>query len=100
MVDIYSIVLSSSVGFIAGYATGYAVKKALKAMMTILGGVLAILLYLDYLQVITINWARLQLLLSEAIGAIQSGLTGIQAVALSAPIVGFAAGFIVGLQQG
>ena len=100
MVDVATIVMGASAGFIAGYAAGYALRKMLNWFMFVLGSVLLVLMYFEMLGVITVNWARLGELLVASISALQGTISGLETVALTVPLVGFAAGFYLGFTQG
>ena len=47
-------------GFFAGILVGYALKKVIKIAAVILGLSLAALTYLQYYQIATVNWDKLQ----------------------------------------
>ena len=100
MVDVTTIVMGVSAGFIAGYAAGYALRKMLNWFMFVLGSVLLVLMYLGMLGVITVDWARLGELLAAGISALQGTISDLETVALSMPLVGFAAGFYIGFTHG
>jgi uncharacterized membrane protein (Fun14 family) len=47
-------------GFFAGVLIGFAIKKVLKILAVIVGLFFAVLVYLQYQQIVNINWERLQ----------------------------------------
>ncbi|HIC98631.1 MAG TPA: hypothetical protein EYP08_02970 [Pyrodictiaceae archaeon] len=100
MVDTLTIVMGATAGFIAGYAAGYSLRKMINWFLFILGSQLLVLMYLEKLEVITIHWNRLGELLATSISALQGTISIIESMALTVPLVGFAAGFIVGFTQG
>lgn len=53
--------LATSVGggFFAGILVGYFIKKLIKVIMFVVGGIFALLLYLQYTGIIAINMAKL-----------------------------------------
>ena len=100
MVDALTVVMGASAGFVAGYAAGYALRKMLNWFMFLLGSMLLMLVYFEMLGIITINWARLGELLAAGIGVLQGTISLLEGMALTVPLAGFAAGFIVGFTQG
>ena len=54
-------------GLYAGILVGYALKKVIKMVAVIVGLFLAGLSQLQYQQIITVNWNKLQTLLEDAI---------------------------------
>jgi uncharacterized membrane protein (Fun14 family) len=57
---ISSIGITIGAGFFAGILIGFALKKVLKVVAIIVGLFFAGLAYLQYQQIININWAKLQ----------------------------------------
>jgi len=55
-----STLVTISFGGITGFLLGYFLKKLIKIMAFIVGGILALLLYLQTQQIITINMTKLQ----------------------------------------
>lgn len=100
VVDALTVIMGASVGFIAGYAAGYALRKMLNLFMLLLGSHMLMLMYLNMLGVIEIHWDELAKLLAAGIGALQGAVSLLKGMALTVPLAGFAAGFIVGLTQG
>jgi uncharacterized membrane protein (Fun14 family) len=54
-------------GFLAGALIGFALKKVLKILAVIVGLFFAVLAYLQYQQIVNINWGRLQATSQNAI---------------------------------
>jgi uncharacterized membrane protein (Fun14 family) len=54
-------------GFFAGILIGYALKKVIKLLAVIAGLFLAGLAYLQYHQIASINWNKLQIVSEDAI---------------------------------
>ena len=42
---------------VAGFVMGYAIKKVLKIMAFVAGGIIALLAFLEFKQVISVHWA-------------------------------------------
>jgi uncharacterized membrane protein (Fun14 family) len=55
-----SIMATSAGGFFAGALIGYALKKVVKIVAIVVGLFFAGLVYLQYQQIININWNKLQ----------------------------------------
>lgn len=100
MVDAVTVIMGAGVGFIAGYAAGYSLRKMLNWFMFVLGSQLLMLMYLERLGVITVHWDRLGGLLAASISALQGTISLFEGMALTVPLAGFAAGFVVGFTQG
>ncbi|HIC87580.1 MAG TPA: hypothetical protein EYP03_05180, partial [Aquificae bacterium] len=64
------------------YAAGYSLRKMLNWFMFVLGSQLLILMYLEKLDVITINWDRLGELLVASISALQGTVSLFKGMAL------------------
>jgi uncharacterized membrane protein (Fun14 family) len=88
-------------GFLSGILLGYFVKKVIKILMFILGGIITVLLLLQYQGVITINMSKLEsslLWLMNSLSSLSLQLSnttdvGILTVPLTSSI---SAGFILG----
>ena len=52
---IYPIAATSSGGFIASFLIGYFIKKVIKIIMFVLGGILALLMYLQFQEIIDVH---------------------------------------------
>jgi uncharacterized membrane protein (Fun14 family) len=59
-------------GFFVGVLIGYALKKVIKLVAVIVGLFLAGLAYLQYQQIATINWNKLQTLSENAIATLSN----------------------------
>jgi len=99
VVNTLTVIMGAGVGFIAGYAAGYALRKMLNLFMLLLGSQLLMLMYLNMLKVIEIHWDKLAEFLAASIGALQGAVSLLKGMALTVPLAGFAAGFIVGFTQ-
>jgi len=106
-------------GFFAGMLIGYALKKVLK-ILAVLGGLFfAVLAYLEYQQIVYINWNKLQATSQNAVTMLANATTQISnhinnitdsnnhatgALAISnfgTPLTGsMAMGFAVGFMKG
>jgi uncharacterized membrane protein (Fun14 family) len=53
--NIYSIAATSGGGFIASFLIGYFIKKVIKILMFVLGGILALLIYLQFQEIIDVH---------------------------------------------
>ena len=62
-------------GFFLGVLIGYALKKVIKLVAVIAGLFLAGLAYLQYLQVASINWNKLQTVSEDAITTLSNAIT-------------------------
>ena len=106
-------------GFFVGVLIGYALKKVIKLIAVIVGLFLAGLAYLQYHQIVNINWNKLQTVpegaittLSNAIITQIPGISGISEDSHSAaatlamtsfgiPLTGsMSAGFTIGFMKG
>jgi uncharacterized membrane protein (Fun14 family) len=94
-------------GFFGGLLFGYAVKKVVKLIAVIAGLFIAGLAYLQYQQVASFDWNRIEILASAALGNVTSQITNNQeAIAFSMsnfgiPLSGsMSAGFAVGFMKG
>ena len=90
---------SMAVGGSLGYASGYALKKVGKILLISLGSLLALLQYLQWEGVVTINYRALESLLSSLLPRaleLQDILLG----ASNLLGIGFASGFALGLYKG
>lgn len=107
----------STVGFggVVGFLAGYAIKKILKIIAVIAGIFFAALMYLQFQNIVNVNWARLQpvsqSILTQLGNIVTTGqVPGIDNLAtttttttanLGIPLTGSAAmGFTIGLLKG
>jgi len=58
--NIESIATSVGLGGITGFLLGYFIRKIIKLIFFAVGGILALLLYLQYQGVITVNMAKIE----------------------------------------
>jgi uncharacterized membrane protein (Fun14 family) len=70
-------------GFFAGILIGYALKKVIKLVAVIVGLFLAGLAYLQYNQIATIHWNKLQQLSEDAIATLANLSTQIPGISSS-----------------
>jgi uncharacterized membrane protein (Fun14 family) len=104
-------------GFFVGVLIGYALKKVIKLVAVIFGIFLAGLAYLQYHQIVNVNWNKLQTIsegaiatLSNAIVQITSNSGDVHAAATASslamtsfgiPLTGsMSAGFTIGFMKG
>jgi uncharacterized membrane protein (Fun14 family) len=103
--NIESIATSAGLGGITGFLLGYFLRKIIKIILFAVGGLLALLMYLQYQGLITINMARAESYFVEIINTLSnSGETWNHIIPLGAadlgiPLtssmaVGFTAGFL------
>ena len=93
-------------GFFGGLHLGYAIKKVIKLIAIIAGLFIAGLAYLQYQQVASIDWNRIEVLATEVLGNIPVQISNNQdATALlmgnfSIPLTSsISAGFAVGFKK-
>lgn len=98
--DIYSLILSGSAGFVGGFALGYAVKKILKILLLGIGLMTAAILYLDHIGVVEVKWNKFQEWLVSMVEGLRGTLTLYHSLSISVPLAGFGAGFLLGLKYG
>jgi uncharacterized membrane protein (Fun14 family) len=67
-------------GFFIGVLIGYALKKIIKLLAVIVGLFLAGLAYLQYNQIATINWNKLQTIAEAAIATLANLITQIPGI--------------------
>jgi uncharacterized membrane protein (Fun14 family) len=95
-------------GFFGGLLFGYAIKKVIKLVAVIVGLFIAGLAYLQYHQVASLDWNRIEALVTTALGNATSQISAGQdlttALAMSnfgIPLSGsMSAGFAVGFMKG
>jgi uncharacterized membrane protein (Fun14 family) len=94
-------------GFFGGLILGYATKKVVKLIAILVGIFIAGLTYLQYQQIATFDWNRIEVMASTAMGNITSYLINSQDAAALAmsnfgiPLTGsMSAGFAVGFMKG
>ena len=94
-------------GFLGGLLFGYAIKKVVKLIAVVVGLFIAGLAYLQYEQVASINWNKIETLASSALGNLTAHISNNQEAATLAmsnfgiPLTGsMSAGFAVGFMKG
>lgn len=110
--NIYPIAATSGGVFFASFLIGYFIKKVIKILMFILGGILALLLYLQFQDIIDVN-IKLDRLQSSAEAIINTVATNAIAIfpndnnpsildsSLGIPVSGsVTAGFMLGITRG
>jgi uncharacterized membrane protein (Fun14 family) len=107
--NIYPIAAISGGGFIVSFLIGYFIKKVIKILMFILGGILALLMYLQSQEIIDIKLDRFQSSAEAIINTVAANATAIFSNAsdplftesnLGVPVSGsVAAGFVLGITR-
>jgi uncharacterized membrane protein (Fun14 family) len=94
-------------GFFGGLLFGYAIKKVIRLIAIIAGLFIAGLAYLQYQQVASFDWNRIEVLASTALGNVTAQITNSQEATafamsnLGIPLTGsMSAGFAVGFMKG
>ena len=104
------IATSVGLGGITGFVLGYFLRKILKLILFAVGGILALLMYLQYQGLITVNMAKVQSYTDGIVSTlsntnstieswnhiIPSGATDLGFPLTSSMAVGFTAGFLRG----
>src|SRR5918994_3519336 len=67
-------------GFFVGVLIGYAIKKVIKLLAVIVGLFLAGLAYLQYHQIASINWNKLQIVSEGTITTLSNAITQISGI--------------------
>jgi uncharacterized membrane protein (Fun14 family) len=103
---ITSISATVGVGFFGGLLLGYAIKKAIKLIAVITGLFIAGLAYLQYQQIASVDWNRIEALASSALGNATAHISNSQEAATQAmsnfdiPLTGSTStGFAVGFMK-
>jgi uncharacterized membrane protein (Fun14 family) len=76
-------------GFFGGILIGYAMKKVIKIAAVVVGLFLAALTYLQYQQIIDINWNKLQSVLQNAIVVLANTISHIASIGTSGHVTAF-----------
>jgi uncharacterized membrane protein (Fun14 family) len=93
-------------GFFGGLLFGYAIKKVVKLIAVIAGLFIAGLTYLQYQQIASIDWNRVQEMVGAALGNVTAHmftnqeLTTLAMSNFGIPLSGMSAGFAVGFMKG
>jgi uncharacterized membrane protein (Fun14 family) len=75
--NLYSLAAAVGGGFFVGVLIGYALKKVVKVVAVVVGLFFAGIAYLQYQQVININWAKLQGVSENAVTTLANATTQI-----------------------
>jgi uncharacterized membrane protein (Fun14 family) len=94
-------------GFFGGLLFGYAIKKAVKLIAVIVGLFIAGLAYLQYQQIASFDWNRIEAMAGAALGNVTAHISTDQELTTLAmsnfgiPLTGsMSAGFAVGFMKG
>jgi uncharacterized membrane protein (Fun14 family) len=94
-------------GFLGGLLLGYAIKKVVKVIAVIGGLFIAGLAFLQYQQIASVDWNRIEVLVGAALGNVSAHISNNQEAATLAmsnfgiPLTGsMSAGFAVGFVKG
>jgi uncharacterized membrane protein (Fun14 family) len=93
-------------GFFGGLLFGYAIKKVVKLIAVIAGLFIAGLAYLQYQQIASFDWNRIEVLASAALGNVTAQISSQEATtfvmsSFGIPLTGsMSAGFAVGFMKG
>jgi uncharacterized membrane protein (Fun14 family) len=95
-------------GFFGGILLGYALKKVVKLIAVVVGLFIAGLAYLQYQQIASFDWDRIEGVVTATLGnvtsQISSGQDGVAAIAMSnfgIPLTSnMSAGFAIGFMKG
>jgi uncharacterized membrane protein (Fun14 family) len=94
-------------GFFGGLLFGYAIKKVVKIIAVIAGLLIAGLAYLQYQQIASFDWNRIEAIAGAALGNVTNHISTNQELATPAmsnigiPLSGsMSAGFAVGFMKG
>ena len=75
--NLTSIGATIGVGIFAGILIGYALKKEVKVVAIVVGLFFAGLAYLQYQQIVAINWNKLQQVFQNAVATLENATTQI-----------------------
>jgi uncharacterized membrane protein (Fun14 family) len=94
-------------GFFGGLLFGYAIKKVAKIIAVIAGLFIAGIAYLQYHQIATFDWNRIEAMVGAALGNVTAHISTNQELAtlaatnLGIPLTGgMSAGFAIGFMKG
>ena len=94
-------------GFFGGLLFGYAIKKVVKLIAIVAGLFIAGLAYLQYQQIASFDWNRIEVLATSALGNVTAQLNSSEGATVFAmsnfgiPLTGsMSAGFAVGFMKG
>ena len=104
--DLFAPISAIGGGFFGGLLLGFALKKVVRLIAIVVGLFIAGLAYLQYQQVASIDWNRIEVLAAEALGIMSDYLSNNQEAAIVAmsnlglPLTGsISAGFAVGFMK-
>jgi len=97
-VELSTLALQATGGFVTGTLIGYALRKAVKVALTVLGLWLLSIVSLSYVGIVTVNWAALNELVAKAIGWLGMSSENIASFISSAGVFGLtlSIGFFTG----
>jgi uncharacterized membrane protein (Fun14 family) len=77
--NIYSIAVTSSGGFFVSFLIGYFIKKVIRILMFVLGGILTVLMYLQFQEIIhvKINLDKFQSSAEDLVNAVMTNASAI-----------------------
>jgi uncharacterized membrane protein (Fun14 family) len=93
-------------GFFGGLILGYALKKAVKLIAVIVGLFIAALGFLQYQQIASVNWDKIEGIISTIVNATTNTFNGynieyLATTNLGIPLTGgMSAGFTIGFMKG
>ena len=70
-------------GFFVGVLVGYALKKVIKVLAIVVGLFFAGLVYLQYQQILSVNWNKLQVVSQGAVSTLANATTQIPSLGSS-----------------
>ena len=104
--DLFTPISAIGGGFFGGLLLGYAIKKVVKLIAVVAGLFIAGLAYLQYQQVASIDWNRIETLANSALGNVTTQISNNQDAATLAmsnsgiPLTGsMSTGFAVGFMR-
>lgn len=100
-----------SAGFFAGVLFGYALKKVVRVAAVVVGLFFAGIAYLQYQQILSINWTKLQVIFQNTVSILENAKTRLPGFSnsdhatelsnLGIPLTGsMSMGFVVGFMKG
>jgi len=99
--DLSSLLVQLGAGGLLGFIVGYAVKKLLKVLLVILGLGILMLMLLNYVGIVTVDWDRVVAIISSITPKIINIAGPVQQLVNALPFAGaFVAGFILGIKVG
>jgi uncharacterized membrane protein (Fun14 family) len=91
-------------GFFIGILLGYFVKRVIKILMFFAGGIVGLLIYLEYQQIISVNLDRLEssttYIITSVVSSLDNMTQGTGLTSLGIPLTAsISTGFILGLTR-